>query len=244
MKKIALLAGVALAALAAPAHAALVTSASLFTVLPAAGSTTTVIGLQGLAAPSQGTVNGAGYTITFNTPADQGVVQFDLANRHAVPSAGISGGQETFLVGDFGSAQTTNIAQSGKYFSTDGAGSSITITFAAPQTSLALLWGSIDASNQIAFNNASNDVLTGATIQGLAAGFVSNGFQGPGGSAYVSTTSFSTFTTVTLSSGVVSFEATGLVGSNTPFVTTVPEPMSIALVGMGLLGLGMVRRRA
>ena len=244
MKKIVLLASATLAALVAPAHAALVTTASLFTAQPAAGATTTVISLQGLAAPSQGTVNGTGYTISFNTPADQGVVQGDLANRDAVPSAGISGGQETYLVGDFGSAQTTNIAQSGKYLSTGGAGSTIRITFAAPQTSLALLWGSIDASNQIAFNNATNDVLTGATVQALAAGFVSNGFQGPGGSAYVSTTSSSTFTTVTLSSGVISFEATALVGSNTPFNTNVPEPMSIALMGMGLLGLGMVRRRA
>ena len=243
MKKIVLLTSAALAAFAAPAHAALVTTASLFAAQPAVGSTTTVIGLQGLPALSQGTVNGSGYTITLTgTPADQGIVQGDLANRGAVPSAGISGGQETFLVSDFGSAQTTDILQSGKYFSTGGAGSSIRITFATPQTSLALLWGSVDASNQIAFSNG--DVLTGATVQGLAAGFVANGFQGPGGSAYVSTTSSSTFTTVTLSSGVVSFEATAVVGSNTPFVTAVPEPMSIALVGMGLLGLGMVRRRA
>ncbi|TPG53434.1 PEP-CTERM sorting domain-containing protein [Roseomonas nepalensis] len=83
--------------------------------------------------------------------------------------------------------------------------------------------------------------MTGAAVQGLAAGFVGNGFQGPGGSAYVSVLSDTPFTSVSLKSGVVSFEAAGVIGSTRPI--SVPEPASAALFGAGLLGLGLVRRR-
>lgn len=233
-----LLAGVALVGLSAQADAALITQASLFTPIPVPG-TVTAIGLQGIATPSQGTIAGAGYTIGFNVGADQGVVSGASGGLHAIPVAGVSNGNPTYLTGDFGSAQTTNAGAAGNYLST-GLGT-ITITFAAPQTSLALLWGSIDSSNTITFNNAAGDTLAGSTVQSLAAGFVSNGFQGPGGSAYISTLSDTPFTRVTLSSGVVSFESVGLIASTAPI--SVPEPASIALFSMGLLGMGLVRRR-
>lgn len=232
-----LLAGIALVGLSANADAALITQASLFTPLPMPGIQTT-IGLQGAATPSQATIFGAGYTISFSTDASQGVVQ-GASGVHAIPVAGVSHGKPTYLTGDYGSSQTVGAGASGNYFST-GLGS-ITITFAAPQTSLALLWGSIDFSNAITFNNASGDTLTGAMVQSLAAGFVGNGFQGAGGSAYVTTVSDTPFTTATLSSGVISFESAGYIASAAP--VRVPEPASIAVFGMGLLGMGLIRRR-
>lgn len=238
--KLSLLTGAAFAILASSAHASLITTASLFSQQAAIGTMTTVVDLNGVATPSQSTVIRSEYTITFNTPSDEGVVQGTLAGRHAIPVSGVSGTQPTYLTGGFGSAQTTSTSAAGTYLSTGGAGTSIVVTFTTPQTSLTLLWGSIDAGNSISFNDTARDVLTGAAVQTLAAGFMGNGFQGPGGSAYVFTTTDTSFTSVTFTSDVIAFEATALAAVNQSFA--VPEPTSSALLSTALIGVGVVRR--
>jgi hypothetical protein len=215
-------------------------TASLFSPLPPSGTSLVVIDLTGVSTPSQTTLTTAAYTVTFaGTGATQGVVNGALFGAHAVPVAGVTGGGPEYLTGNFGSALTTNIAASGNYFST-GIGT-ITFIFASPQTSFALLWGSIDTANSLRFNDAGNFVVSGTAVQTAAAGFISNGFQGPGGSAWVVVNTDTPFTTVTALSSITSFEFDAIAASTIPF--GVPEPITTALTGSGILFLAAYRLR-
>jgi hypothetical protein len=218
-------------------------TADLFSPLPPTGSTATVLNLSGITAPSQSPITGTGYSIAFSSvPANEGVVQGTIAGAHAVPVAGVTGGTTPeYLTGGFGSSLTTNVAASGNYLST-GLGT-ITITFSSPQNSLALLWGSIDTGNSLTFNDAAGFAVTGTAVQAAATGFMGNGFQGPGGSAYVVVNTSTPFTTVTASSSVLSFELAGIAAATTPFTVT-PEPASLFLIGAGFLAFGAARRRS
>ena len=223
-----------LAASAGIASASTIT-ASLYS--PDAGLGPVIIDLTGITATSQAPFSGPGYSVSFAVDPDQGVVQGALGGRYAIPVAGVTGGNAEYLTGDYGSALTTDPADSGNYFST-GTGT-ITIDFNQPETWLALLWGSIDTENQLTFKNGSSTVFTvsGTDVQKAAAGFAGNGFQGPGGSAYVLVNTSTPFTSVIASSGVVSFEFGGVVGS------AVPEPSTFwCLFGLGI-GIVALRRR-
>ena len=65
----------------------------------------------------------------------------------------------------------------------------------------------------------------------------SNALSGNFGTTYFGTTNFTAIVAQNTNSGVSTVQ--GLVGS-----TGVPEPMSFVLIGTGLLGLGLLRRRA
>ncbi len=216
-------------------------TASLY--FPFGGPTPVVVDLNGITPPSQSTVTGTGFSIAFSSgfSSDEGVVQGALADYYAVPVAGVSGGQPEYLTGGYGSPLTTDISASGNYLST-GLGT-ITVTFTEPQDSLVLLWGSIDTGNSLTLNDAENFTVTGTEVQAAAMGFVSNGYQGPGGSAYVGIDTDTPFTTATFTSNTVSFEFAGIAASTAPF-SAVPEPSSMALIGIGIgIGFVAVRRR-
>jgi hypothetical protein len=213
-------------------------AASLFSPLAPVGAAITAIDLSRVTPSSSQSLTGPGFSVGFSSgfSLDQGIVQ-GADSAHAVPVAGVSGGIPEYLTGGYGSALTPDISASGNYLST-GLGT-IEITFTNPQTSLALLWGSIDTGNSLILNDVANFSVTGKAVQAAAAGSLSNGSQGPGGSAYVVIDTDTPFTTVTATSSVVSFEFTGVAASGAPFITTTPEPSTLALLGVGL-GLGVL----
>lgn len=210
-------------------------SASLYASLPPSGLTLTPINLGAIPTPSNAAIlGGAGYTVTFSTAPGQGVVQGSSAN-YAIPVAGGSSESPEYLSGDYGSTMTTSTDSSGDYFST-GIGS-ITITFSTPQTYFVLLWGSVDAGNKLTFNDAANETVTGSQVEAATVGFVGEGYQGMGGSAYVVVETSTPFTSVVASSSTPSFEFTAVQAGD-----PVPEPATMMLLGAGLVAIASFGR--
>lgn len=218
-------------------------TASLFSPQAPNGATPTDVNLTGITAPSSSTIVGTGYTVTFSVGSGQGVVEGTLNPGHAVPVAGVTGSNTAeYLTGGYGSTLTTNIASSGNYLST-GTGT-VTVTFSTPEDSLAVLWGSIDTGNSVTLNDSAHFDVTGSEVQAAAAGFAGNGFQGPGGSAWVVIDTSTPFTTATFSSSVVSFEFAAVAAANAPFngPSGVPEPATWLLLGPGMGAVLLGRR--
>ena len=210
-------------------------TASLFS--PEAGLGPVILDLSTVTATSHASFSGTGYSISFAVDPDQGVVRGALASKYAIPVAGVLNGNAEYLTGGYGSPLTTNTADSGNYLST-GTGT-VTIDFSQQETWLALLWGSIDTGNRLTFKNGTTTVftVTGTDVQNAAAGFVGNGFQGAGGSAYVLVNTSTPFTSVIASSGTVSFEFGGVAAS------AVPEPGTFGcLFGVGVALVALRRR--
>jgi hypothetical protein len=191
------------------------------------------------------TITAANYTVAFTgLSAGEGVRQ-GSSGVGAVPVAGVLANNPTYLLGDFGSPTTTNIGASGAYFSTGatGTGDGITVSFTSTIYYFTLLWGSVDSTNMVTLQRGGVSVgsITGTQVQAATAGFAGNGYQGAGGSAYVELYDPAGFTSVYFSSGVNSFEFTGVAGSQ--YYMQIPEPAALAIFGAALAALGMIRRR-
>lgn len=116
------------------------------------------------------------------------------------------------------------------------AGSPLTISFSAPLEAVRLGFALDDASSTASLNLATN---AGGTAS--ARGALTSGFRYPEG---VLSFSGAPFTSLTLSSAALSFQIDDIVATTTASATTVPEPISLGLLGAGLAGFAVVRRRA
>ncbi len=187
--------------------------------------------LNELALGQAGGMTSAGVMVTFSGNA--AVVAGASTNYYAAPVLSNGDGAA------FGDADG---ADASRYVSTGSAGavagSAVTFTLATAETYFGLAWGSVDSYDSLAFYDGMRliEVITGADVLAGA-----NGDQSAAGTAYVNITSSVAFTTIVASSSQYAFEFDDL-SFDAPAVS-VPEPMTLAVLGTGLAGLGLVRRR-
>jgi hypothetical protein len=215
--------GVALAALAAPAVAA------PFTATSAMG---------GSAQPPAGT------SVLALTPYDlpAGVTYSLTADPHGVPNGIVSGNSVTNGAGRALYYSDPYVAPndpySGSYYST--AGGAITFNFQTPQDYLGLLWGSVDAGNSLSFYNGPTPL---GTLFGSEIASNPDGAQDYSGTDYVNVDFTIPYDKVVATSDIVSFEFADIYAASMDPSATIPAPSSLALLGLGLLGLYIVHRR-
>ena len=224
---------IAAIATAAPAQAALVVSGSV------GGAPSGVIldNLDWLALGNAGGLSPqSGLTVNFAGNAK--AVQGSVGGQYAAPF--LSGGNGA----GFGSpnqangADTTTYATSG---STNAQAGSL-VEILLPNNGglgydyFGLLWGSVDGYNTLAFYD-------GATLVGSVTGSnvtaSPNGNQGVNGTLYVNISSTLPFNRVVATATQYAFEFDNIAFNR----AEVPEPGTLALLGLGLLGVSAARRR-
>lgn len=183
--------------------------------------------------------------------AHEGIVQGASWGHYAAP---ITGSGAAYGGNYFSTGQTISSGIGANYQAISGASGTISFTFANPQTSLDLLWGSVDygsaGTNVLSFydNGAFLGSITGKDVYGT--GVLSgrsgsqawSGSQAYGGSAYLNVSGL-TFDEVVAGSTMTSFEFALMdPPAGDPPPAAVPEPNELGVTGLGLLMIGMLLR--
>lgn len=231
----------ALIASMAAAHATPVITTNL-TMLPGGAGKYDAVDLSAVPTGTNGTFsmpNGLTLKVNTTNPELAGVAEGVVSTAYAGNNTNCVSGHCYGLSGVYAPPVTDSAGDfyQGKFLSTGNDGGTVTISTGKDRHALALLWGSVDASNQLQLRE--NGVLVD-TILGNQISATPNGSQGYGGSFYVLINDATAFNQIVLSSGVVSFEAAefevGAVG--------VPAPAIAPVFGVMLAGLLRRRRRA
>jgi PEP-CTERM motif len=244
-KKTLIQSGVAMFALLAASGVASATPTVTVTDVTAQGTLTPLSPAAGtfplLALGSTGSAGQHGVVTTSDFSVGGVSIDFQGGSGTGTTSGEYYGTNETPYASPFGGNSNNNFLVAG---AENGGGQHpgiVTLTFNTAQTTLNILWGTIDfdptSQNVVTINTSSGPyVITGVDLEGKI-----SGLQNGQSDAYVSITGLDPFTTVSFADNSSTNAFEFMPGAEV--TTPVPEPLTLSLFGAGLAGAAAIRRK-